>query len=474
MKKQNFQSSPRLSVAEVKIAVAITLLAGSCKGAANDNAQAFNMMCGIRQILTAEADLPEQKDKEEVTRAIQQLIELNLSTAEDSMYDQKFEDDSSDGDKPQQYKENRPKWQKAKHLISAGNLEIDSIKILRLPNSPMRTTANKLINCSLEKAKALEKGLVEPTTQAEAQADFNDILFGDKAGEDKAGSKTYGTAATACGGNDPSNSEAGRSFMSDFLCLCSASGGSSPACTGTALSGITYSTASASATAAAALAKKCPLIPHTKTTAADIKAAAATFTAALKHKAGATTAGKIMLGKGDETQCNGAANGDCVLYKALDATGKLQIPWLSKFTAAISRLEAAHKNSLKNARIAAEVTNLKTAALRTYLQATVEVTQPPQPTKALSQQADKATQEPAKKVCNEAGGDQKACESLKDKDCTFNEKDKKCELKKEVKSKRENDCQEGKDGKTTNTNTTGSNSFVVNKAPLWLAFLLLA
>nr|APD75718.1 variant surface glycoprotein 1125.5672 [Trypanosoma brucei] len=47
-----------------------------------------------------------------------------------------------------------------------------------------------------------------------------------------------------------------------------------------------------------------------------------------------------------------------------------------------------------------------------------------------------------------------------DKDCEY--KDGKCKLKEEVKAKN--------DGKTTNT--TGSNSFVINKAPLLLAFLL--
>nr|APD74852.1 variant surface glycoprotein 1125.4332 [Trypanosoma brucei] len=51
-----------------------------------------------------------------------------------------------------------------------------------------------------------------------------------------------------------------------------------------------------------------------------------------------------------------------------------------------------------------------------------------------------------------------------DKDCEH--KDGKCKLKEGVKV-------EGNDDKTT-TNTTGNNSFVINKAPLWLAFLILA
>nr|APD73168.1 variant surface glycoprotein 1125.367 [Trypanosoma brucei] len=53
-------------------------------------------------------------------------------------------------------------------------------------------------------------------------------------------------------------------------------------------------------------------------------------------------------------------------------------------------------------------------------------------------------------------------ECQKDKDCEFSEG--KCKLK--MGEKAENDDKP--------TNTTGSNSFVINKAPLWLAFLILA
>nr|APD73164.1 variant surface glycoprotein 1125.362 [Trypanosoma brucei] len=79
------------------------------------------------------------------------------------------------------------------------------------------------------------------------------------------------------------------------------------------------------------------------------------------------------------------------------------------------------------------------------------------------------------KECNAAGDDKIECDKLKDKGCIYNstgEASKKCTLKKEVKAQLEKANQEagGKDGKTTNTTT--SNSFVINKAPLLLAFLL--
>nr|ARB51406.1 variant surface glycoprotein [Trypanosoma brucei] len=80
----------------------------------------------------------------------------------------------------------------------------------------------------------------------------------------------------------------------------------------------------------------------------------------------------------------------------------------------------------------------------------------------------------SEEVCNKiTDTDPKTCNATEH--CHFvesNEKGKKCTLKKEIKEKLENEIQEkgGKDDKTTNT--TGSNSFVINKAPLWLAVLL--
>nr|AGH60882.1 variant surface glycoprotein 31 [Trypanosoma brucei] len=91
---------------------------------------------------------------------------------------------------------------------------------------------------------------------------------------------------------------------------------------------------------------------------------------------------------------------------------------------------------------------------------------------AANKKKDPKSAEEKEKECNAAGNSEDKCKELKEKGCTFNEQAKKCELKKDVKEKLEKENQEtgGKDGKTTNT--TASNSFVIHKAPLLLAFLL--
>nr|AGQ50196.1 variant surface glycoprotein [Trypanosoma brucei] len=86
-----------------------------------------------------------------------------------------------------------------------------------------------------------------------------------------------------------------------------------------------------------------------------------------------------------------------------------------------------------------------------------------------------STVQEKEKVCNEAGGDQKACEKLKEQGCVFNKDGKdgeKCTMSEEGKQKAAEKATQETGGKDGKTNTTGSNSFVINKAPLLLALLL--
>nr|AGH61193.1 variant surface glycoprotein 637 [Trypanosoma brucei]APD72579.1 variant surface glycoprotein 1125.26 [Trypanosoma brucei] len=93
--------------------------------------------------------------------------------------------------------------------------------------------------------------------------------------------------------------------------------------------------------------------------------------------------------------------------------------------------------------------------------------------KNLREESEKHGEKLAESACAAAKDSKDDCDKLKNRGCTFNDKAKKCELKKEVKSELENAKQEagGHDDKT-NTSTTGSNSFAINKTPLLFAFLL--
>nr|P26331.1 RecName: Full=Variant surface glycoprotein MITAT 1.1; Short=VSG; Flags: Precursor [Trypanosoma brucei brucei] len=90
---------------------------------------------------------------------------------------------------------------------------------------------------------------------------------------------------------------------------------------------------------------------------------------------------------------------------------------------------------------------------------------------AVSKKQQTESAENKEKICNAAKDNQKACENLKEKGCVFNTESNKCELKKDVKEKLEKESKET-EGKDEKANTTGSNSFLIHKAPLLLAFLL--
>nr|APD73104.1 variant surface glycoprotein 1125.274 [Trypanosoma brucei] len=95
---------------------------------------------------------------------------------------------------------------------------------------------------------------------------------------------------------------------------------------------------------------------------------------------------------------------------------------------------------------------------------------------AVSKKQETESAENKEKNCNAAKDDQKACEKLKNKGCVFNndgEENKKCRLSEEGKQKAAEKANQETEGKTGTTNTTGSNSFVINKAPLMLVALFL-
>nr|APD72656.1 variant surface glycoprotein 1125.329 [Trypanosoma brucei] len=84
--------------------------------------------------------------------------------------------------------------------------------------------------------------------------------------------------------------------------------------------------------------------------------------------------------------------------------------------------------------------------------------------------------EEKEKECNTKGKDkQDGCEKLKDQGCVFNkdgDRDKKCTLSEEGKNEAAKAAENQETWKDGRTNTTVSNSFLINKAPLLLAFLL--
>ncbi|SCU65570.1 Trypanosomal VSG domain containing protein, putative [Trypanosoma equiperdum] len=170
--------------------------------------------------------------------------------------------------------------------------------------------------------------------------------------------------------------------------------------------------------------------------------------------------------------------GRCVIYKAtLFNNDEIKIPWYTALKAAADAAYsmAGAESTVQTINHQLETLNITIAALIYDTEINTPTSNDKTPTIAPQEQV-KEKRDAAEKVCNAAGDDQEACKNLKEKGCVYKEggeAKKKCTLSEAGKQAAEKANQEA-GGKTGTTNTTGSNSFVIKKAPLLLAVLFLA
>nr|AGH61199.1 variant surface glycoprotein 643 [Trypanosoma brucei] len=285
------------------------------------------------------------------------------------------------------------------------------------------------------------------------------------------------TRDQACGARPATPGKlAGTSLQADMLCLCANPGGGSAQpniCGGrTATTGQTAEQDTKLKSDWEKLAASCgdPLSSDELQRGA-IDNAIATVWSSITTGKGQENKYHFALGNiptGGDGKCdatsdsNGAA---CVIYEHETATGlPKEIKWMQEMKAAAAAVRTLAKERQERSTLVAELQTLNLTLSNIGLGANTEVKNHPLSEKKADNQLDDTENQ-----CEQAGTDESKCKSLKDQGCVFNSKARKCELKKELKEKLEKENQEDKDGKT---NTTGSNSFVINKTPLLLAFLL--
>nr|AGQ50253.1 variant surface glycoprotein [Trypanosoma brucei] len=271
--------------------------------------------------------------------------------------------------------------------------------------------------------------------------------------------KYSSTYSEACGVNG------GKSIAGDLLCVCCQASGTSQACDNTPIN-CNWATNTMDSHIAT-LKTKCPAKKPTKLTLGTLMQLTAHLKAGIR-KGEKSTAIKFYLG-GDLAKCDGATDQTCVDYSARYAAGATEsgvdsIPWIAKLNDAIETMEEMEKDAQKAREEAKEVRMLIAAAKRAYRTA-IEPSMKQSNEPAKSSEGQTKMQQPSETEdsCNKKG--QNECNSP----CKWNPEaeGKKCKLDKEEVKKIADEV--AKDAKT---NTTGSNSFVISKAPLLLAFLL--
>nr|AGH61196.1 variant surface glycoprotein 640 [Trypanosoma brucei] len=447
------------------ITVAVLLLehtAMQTAKAVDENKDAFQALCAmyslvknkVRREHLSKATLP----GEPVEIENLMLVTLHRSNYTNATY--------GDWGKEQQWSERKKQFEGDKAKSPNGEYIIKEDSETKAAGHLRLSKLLQVARRAHKDAKRLDTELTQAVT--DINNNLNAALFGDNTSDDS-DENIFDTRTNACvkGG-----AKVGQSIASDMACLCSGTSAADVCCKtcGDAnynSGGTAASVAKTSYGITKAICEKVKLT--TQPTAAGLAAAVQAVLQQIGNKQ-TNTAGYQRLGGGaTAVACDRTSdtNTACVDYSTiLGAGGAEQIPWVNKVLTAIKTLQKAESDSKELTILASKLEQLNHQAWTTYdLIPREDVTA----TSVKSQQLPSL-----ESVCHAAKDNQKACENLKDKECVFNTETKKCELKKDVKEKLEKENQEtgGKDKKTGTTNTTGSNSFLINKAPLLLAFLL--
>nr|AGQ50011.1 variant surface glycoprotein [Trypanosoma brucei] len=373
-----------------------------------------------------------------------------------------------------------------------------------LPQTPQGVAAAKAVNITTEQLKQTKKAtndlkIALSDAVKQANTELRKALYGDETinGGFQDGNsifkstnkdKVFGNSHSHnknCGGENinsaTTGSNAGITIANDIFCLCiHGEHGSKKLCTDqgttiTASTDIGSTTATSIATEWDKLMSACP-DPQEHPTSSEIRTAINAVLSLIGGNTNNPSTGnaqgrRYVLGYIDNTAtgCTGAAKQTCVSYHVhLKHTKKTEIPWVKTATDALSKLDKVQA-PIPNEIMLPQLTALNASAWQEYALGFVTNQTPGAHAAAKSTDTDTAQQtDIAEKSCNEA----KTHAACKNKTgCTYDATNKKCTLSEEGKQPAENTAagnQAGTDGK----NTAGSNSFVINKAPLLLAVSL--
>nr|APD73311.1 variant surface glycoprotein 1125.1031 [Trypanosoma brucei]ARB50640.1 variant surface glycoprotein [Trypanosoma brucei] len=262
---------------------------------------------------------------------------------------------------------------------------------------------------------------------------------------------------TTCGQRTPAaGKKAGSSLAADLICICasdSAQGGNT-GCYGSNPEKVTFNGPAADRnTAWQNIKTNCGhRKPRKGATAAQLRKLTSDVYQVLHEPKG--TDGKVgYLGHvstgpnaGDCSGEDGNGNGACVHY-GITSNASNRPAWMQRIETFADEIDKSATNTRAAVQNLEKIETLNRAL--TNLIALNNAHQQLASTVTSTKETQSTDNKPSvvAATCNLAKDNQVTCEKLKTQGCVFNEQDKKCELKSEVKEKLEKTNQEGKDGK---------------------------
>nr|APD73127.1 variant surface glycoprotein 1125.304 [Trypanosoma brucei] len=465
--------------------------------AENDNQQARAALCGIVAMAGTSSSIGATKTN--LDDALQNILELNMSAADQTWVDRFRKEPGSDeaGDFKEDETTRNTDWEGR-----WSNWKTQAAKILKSQNREQKMKEHKLnilstdqlavvrpsiqrLAAEAEEIKQTALALAPDTdfiTDAEAQKTINQAVYGTET-EPNTGTAINtlfknpatgrGTSCTAATNGNGLGTAGGT-----LVCICAAdSGGAMNA--NKAFSGTTPLSSNWAASthptnsATDEVLKLCNRKQQTKLTSEVLRRRIDAVTQMLKVTATGSYFGAHLNGDCDGT----TANGLCVKYEGITSTAGdplTTINWIKDLSGVASKLEK-QEQAVSTRQAAAAAIQANAAAAKRLVFATHLTPLNLNKQEAQADATKTTTTEEKEKECNTKGKDkQDECEKLAQDGCVFNREGtegKKCTLNKDVKQKLEKASQTvGNDGKATNT--TGSNSIVIHKTPFLLAVLL--
>nr|AGH61136.1 variant surface glycoprotein 578 [Trypanosoma brucei] len=461
------------------------LLCSKVKGAANANAREYRILCDLLGLKDAAQPSNIGTANVSVDNVLDEIDMLNVSTATESwINDRNGQLRPTEGDKKEAA---ILAWKQKIDQIGKETTPGQKPKYERISSKAAAARANSQLKRLHTTAAALgakikkEIGWAE-TLKAQIAKDLAEAAFG--TGKTSLKQEDLPTThANLCGGTS-GNAETGSSIAADIICLCTASDGNmnNHCQQGTNVAQVNTPNTHA-ANAWSALSQACAKTTlKGKQTPEEIHRKLATFFGALGQDGATLTgqAGNFVLGKTHNNGCIGSSNdAACVNYATQLKEGGTGIPWANRLEAAATKLKAYDVAKATATFLFANLETLKAQAWQAYDDA---LTSSQQGEHFLIPTIDRNRTAVGPQSPDKVASAEKEC-NKKDKDteckppCTWDGEakppQKKCTLSEDAKQKEAEKANQetgGKDVKTTNT--TGSDSFVINKAPLLLAFLL--
>nr|AGH61075.1 variant surface glycoprotein 516 [Trypanosoma brucei] len=469
--------------------------------AAGENTPLFRDLCAL--VALADHQIVESHEAASAISQAQEILQLNMTISEDAwrlMFRKKADGTEWHEEMPARYSNHAewkalwPAWLKsakaakddesAKAVLKRfGGRELtpQQKKALWKRIQPIAARALAAITTLEELRKAEESEAAK-----QAQKTIQEAVYG----EAKTSAETLTTGGTklikgsaksntgaACSGSGSTHPAS--TVVATLLCICSTSSDEQKACVNPSTPLTQWTDGQDGAVSKWDEFKKhCVVNSQATASGPEIPHRLAAIRESLK-----SSWGSAYLGAFRQTNCEGdQGNGICVQYTGYDAktpTAFEAVDWVKNLTKTATALEQAEEAKKKSAIIGQqtkqEIEATKAEALIASLETEVQAekiqpvgSQPP--TSSLEKQLK------AENECNAAGDDQKKCKDLEGKGCKYDASKtagQKCTLDEEAKkaAQKAKEETEGKDGKT-NTNTTGSNSFAIDRAPLLLAVLL--